>query len=64
MLGKLPITPGGLGVEEVALVGVLIGFGAGHAQAVSATLVYRFCTVVPAIVVGLGAAISTRVHRG
>jgi uncharacterized membrane protein YbhN (UPF0104 family) len=41
-LGSIPITPGGLGVEEVALSGALVGFGAGNAKAVAATLVYRF----------------------
>jgi uncharacterized protein (TIRG00374 family) len=52
-LGSIPITPGGLGVEEVALSGALVGFGAHNAQAVAATLVYRFMTVVPSVVLGL-----------
>jgi putative heme transporter len=52
-LGSIPITPGGLGVEEVALSGALVGFGAHNAEAVAATLVYRFLTVVPTVVLGL-----------
>src|SRR5262249_16382098 len=40
-LGTIPITPGGLGVQEVALSGALVGFGAHNAEAVAATLVYR-----------------------
>jgi putative heme transporter len=52
-LGSIPITPGGLGIVEVALSGALVGFGAGHAQAVAATLVYRFLTVVPSVLLGL-----------
>jgi uncharacterized protein (TIRG00374 family) len=52
-LGSIPITPGGLGVEEVALSGALVGFGAHNAEAVAATLVYRFMTVVPSVVLGL-----------
>jgi uncharacterized protein (TIRG00374 family) len=52
-LGSIPITPGGLGVEEFALSGALVGFGAHNAEAVAATLVYRFMTVVPSVVLGL-----------
>ena len=52
-LGSIPITPGGLGIVEVALSGALVGFGAHNAQAVAATLVYRFMTFVPSIVLGL-----------
>jgi uncharacterized protein (TIRG00374 family) len=52
-LGSIPVTPGGLGVEEVALSGALVGFGAHNAEAVAATLVYRFMTVVPSVVLGL-----------
>jgi uncharacterized protein (TIRG00374 family) len=52
-LGSIPITPGGLGVIEVALSGALMGFGANNAQAVAATLVYRFMTFVPSVALGL-----------
>jgi uncharacterized protein (TIRG00374 family) len=62
-LGSIPITPGGLGVEEVALSGALVGFGAGHAQAVAATLVYRFLTVAPSVVLGLAAVATYRLGR-
>jgi len=62
-LGSIPITPGGLGIVEVALSGALVGFGAGHAQAVAATLVYRFLTVVPSIVLGLASAATYNVKN-
>ena len=52
-LGSIPITPGGLGIVEVALSGALVGFGAHNAQAVAATLVYRFMTFVPSVGLGL-----------
>ena len=57
-LGTIPITPGGLGVQEVALSGALVGFGAHSAQAVAATLVYRFVTTVPSVLLGL-ASVAT-----
>jgi len=62
-LGKIPITPGGFGVEEIALTGALIGFGAHNGQAVSATLIYRFLTVFPSIAIGIAAATTFRVGR-
>lgn len=62
-LGKIPVTPAGFGVEEIALIGALIGFGAKNAPAVSATLLYRFLTVVPALVLGLAVAATYRVRR-
>jgi len=62
-LGSIPITPGGFGIEEVALTGALVGFGAGNAEAVAATLVYRFLTVVPTLVVGLAAAATYRLGK-
>ena len=55
-LGSIPITPGGLGVQEVALTGALVGFGAHNAQAVAATLLYRALTYAPSVVLGLIAA--------
>ncbi len=55
-LGSIPITPGGFGIEELALTGALVGFGADNAAAVAATLIYRFLTVVPVLALGLLAA--------
>ena len=52
-LGTIPITPGGFGVEELALTAALVGFGTDNAKAVAATLIYRFLTVVPALALGL-----------
>ena len=37
----IPITPGGLGVIEVTLVAITVGFGAPRATAVIAVLGYR-----------------------
>jgi uncharacterized protein (TIRG00374 family) len=62
-LGSIPITPGGFGVEELALTGALVGFGADNARAVAATLVYRFLTVVPTLVLGLLAAATYKLGK-
>jgi uncharacterized protein (TIRG00374 family) len=37
----IPITPGGLGVMEVTIVAITIGFGAPRATAILAVLGYR-----------------------
>jgi putative heme transporter len=57
-LGSIPITPGGLGVQEVALSAALVGFGAHNAAAVAATLLYRSLTFLPTVVLGLAAALT------
>ena len=62
-LGSIPITPGGFGIEELALTGALVGFGANNAEAVAVTLIYRFLTVVPQLVLGLIAAATYKVGK-
>src|SRR5205823_3412546 len=49
LLGSVPITPGGIGVIELGLTALLVGFGGPKAQAVGAVLVYRFLPVVPSL---------------
>jgi uncharacterized protein (TIRG00374 family) len=63
ILGAIPITPGGVGFVELGLTGVLVAFGANNADAVTATLIYRFLTVVPTLVVGLLAAATWKVGQ-
>ena len=53
VLGSLPITPGGLGIVELGLTSLLVGFGGGQAEVVAAVLVYRFLTIVPTLVLGM-----------
>jgi uncharacterized membrane protein YbhN (UPF0104 family) len=62
-LGTIPITPGGLGVQEIALSGALVGFGAHNAEAVAATLVYRFMTSVPSVLLGLASVATYNVGK-
>ena len=63
VLGSLPITPGGLGIVELGLTSLLVGFGGGQAEVVAAVLVYRFLTIVPTLVLGLLAAATWRRHQ-
>jgi uncharacterized protein (TIRG00374 family) len=63
VLGSLPITPGGLGIVELGLTSLLVGFGGGQAEVVAAVLVYRFLTIVPTLLLGLAAAATWRRHQ-
>ena len=60
LLGSLPITPGGIGVVEVGLTTALVGFGGDNAEVVAAVLLYRFLSIVPTLLLGLGAIVIWR----
>jgi hypothetical protein len=62
VLGSIAPTPGGLGFVELGLTGALVAFGATDAEAVAATLIYRFLKDVPTLVLGLIAAATFKVH--
>jgi uncharacterized protein (TIRG00374 family) len=62
LLTALPITPGGLGVTELGLVGVLTA-GADHRatiQVTAAVLVYRAISFLPSIPLGAAAGLAWR----
>jgi putative heme transporter len=62
LLTALPITPGGLGVTELGLVGLLTA-GAGHhvsAPVTAAVLLYRGVTFLPPIPLGAAAFLTWR----
>jgi putative heme transporter len=63
VLSSIAITPAGLGFVELGLTGVLVGFGATNAEAVAATLVYRFASILPTLVLGLLAAATFKVGQ-
>ena len=63
LLGSIPITPGGIGIVEVGLTSLLVGFGGNNAEVVAAVLVYRFLTIVPTLALGLLAGATWRLHR-
>jgi uncharacterized membrane protein YbhN (UPF0104 family) len=63
VIGSLPITPGGLGLVEVGLTSVLVGFGGNRAGIVASVLLYRFLTIVPTLIVGAAAGATWRRYR-
>jgi uncharacterized membrane protein YbhN (UPF0104 family) len=63
LLGSLPITPGGVGVVELGLVGTLVSFGGRNAPVVAGVLVYRFLVIAPTIVLGVLSAATWKLHR-
>jgi uncharacterized protein (TIRG00374 family) len=48
----IPITPGGLGTVDAALVALLTGYGATSDQALAADLVWRAATYLPQVLLG------------
>jgi uncharacterized protein (TIRG00374 family) len=62
LLSAIPITPGGLGIIDVGLVGALTGFGGNEAGVVAAILLYRVLTFVPPIVLGLISLFTWKRH--
>jgi putative heme transporter len=53
VLSSLPLTPGGIGVVELGMIGTLVGFGVANAHVVAAVLLYRGVIVLPTLVIGL-----------
>ena len=53
VITSLPLTPGGIGVVELGMIGTLVGFGASNAHVVAAVLLYRGVIVIPTLVIGL-----------
>jgi len=53
VITSLPLTPGGIGVVELGMIGTLVGFGASHSHVVAAVLLYRVVIVLPTLVIGL-----------
>jgi uncharacterized membrane protein YbhN (UPF0104 family) len=53
VISSLPLTPGGIGVVELGMIGTLVGFGASNSHVVAAVLLYRGVIVLPTLVIGL-----------
>jgi uncharacterized protein (TIRG00374 family) len=53
VISSLPLTPGGIGVVELGMIGTLVGFGAPHEHVVAAVILYRGVIVLPTLVIGL-----------
>jgi uncharacterized protein (TIRG00374 family) len=54
LLTSFPITPGGLGTVDAALVLLLTQFGASSSTAIAADLIWRLIWFLPQLLVGLG----------
>jgi uncharacterized protein (TIRG00374 family) len=62
VIALVPLTPGGLGVVEASLSGLLVLAGVGSASAIIATLAYRLVTYWLPILAGGGVYVAFR-HR-
>jgi putative heme transporter len=60
VISSLPLTPGGIGVVELGLIGTLVGFGAPEAHVVAAVLLFRGLIIVPTLAVGGIALLALR----
>ena len=60
VITSLPLTPGGIGVVELGMIGTLVGFGASNAHVVAAVLLYRGVIVLPTLVIGLASLPALR----
>jgi putative heme transporter len=60
VISSLPLTPGGIGVVELGMIGTLVGFGAPNAHVVAAVLLYRVLIVVPTLAIGAVALLGFR----
>ena len=58
LLTAIPVTPGGLGVLDLGMIGVLVGAGGPRNEVVAAVFVWRGLTFLPTIPVG--AVLGTR----
>jgi uncharacterized membrane protein YbhN (UPF0104 family) len=61
VISSLPLTPGGIGVVELGMIGTLVGFGAPHAHIVAAVLLYRGVIVLPTLAVGAVSLVGLRI---
>jgi len=54
LAGFIPITPGGLGTVDAALVALLVSYGADQNVALAADLVWRAASYFPQVFIGIG----------
>jgi uncharacterized protein (TIRG00374 family) len=63
LLTAIPITPGGIGITELVLVGTLTGFGGDEPKVVAAVLLFRALTFLPPVFIGAVVAFTWRRHE-
>ncbi len=62
LAGFIPITPGGLGTVDAALVGLLSAFGMSREEALAANLLWRAATFLPQVVIGIVTFVIWRIQ--
>lgn len=63
MASMIPITPGGLGTVDAALIALLVGFGLPESVAIASTLVWRAASFIPQVCLGILTFIGWRVEQ-
>ncbi|MGB7980099.1 MAG: YbhN family protein [Candidatus Nanopelagicales bacterium] len=63
MASMIPVTPGGLGTVDAALIALLTTFGLTNDVAVAATLVWRACSWIPQVSLGVVTFLYWRVAQ-
>lgn len=63
LASMIPVTPGGLGTVDAALIGLLVGFGLDQNVAVAADLVWRAASFVPQVVLGVATFVFWRARE-
>ncbi len=64
LAGFIPITPGGLGTVDAAMVGLMVTMGADRETALAASLLWRAASFVPQVVLGIVTFLVWRRHAG
>ena len=63
LLTAIPVTPGGIGITELVLVGTLTQFGGDEPKVVAAVLLFRALTFLPPVFIGAVVAVTWRRHE-
>lgn len=63
LLTAFPLTPGGIGITELVLVGSLTQFGGDETKVVAAVLLFRALTFLPPVFIGAVVAFTWRRHE-
>jgi uncharacterized protein (TIRG00374 family) len=59
----IPLTPGGVGTVDAAMIATLVGFGVPGEVAIAAVLVWRFVTFVPQLIIGYATILVWRLKE-
>lgn len=56
----IPVPPGGIGTTDAIITSMLISFGLDQSNALASTLIWRFSTLFPQVIIGAGALLAFR----